>query len=107
MFRIQSMTMKLITFTGLCTQSSDLSQSVQLEMIMTMITHSEFNMSSLWFNNMSTLLARIQNIRVHQHVKFRPNGQNIWLAVQHVWSCQETSQRRTLLCAFASSRPFT
>ena len=48
-------------------------------------------------SNMSTLLARIRNNKVCQHVKLRPNAHSIWLAVQHMWSCQGRSHRGSLL----------
>ena len=58
-----------------------------------------FNSSGTFFNNKSTMLARIHNYRICQHVKFRPNAQSLWLAVQHTWSRQEKSQRRSIFPA--------
>ena len=51
----------------------------------------------MWSSNMSTLLARIHNNKVCPHVKLRPNAHSIWLAVQHMWSCQGRSHRGSLL----------
>ena len=52
-----------------------------------------FNSSGMWFKNMSTLLARIHNNRVCQHVKLRPNAWGLWICVQHFGLSRKESER--------------